>query len=245
MTEIDIFHDASPFASIVRGLAGWGIPPLRGTSWTRLPDELAPSLQPVLRLRRCAQHDSIANRTETIMIMPVSHSLSLKLARLLNLFGVVSLGEGAGGAAQPAAAAGDGKAAAGVEVTRARSLMKRLESVGVRFPAEVYEALEQAEAALNQDHWTLQVDHSFYSGLELLESAVVRHGGAPRLLRPGAARGGRAALDGDHQQPDESGRRKVVSFGGGKRLFTREAPIYPQKMFTSLWTSPGQTGQLI
>jgi hypothetical protein len=63
--------------------------------------------------------------------------------------------------------------------------MKRLEAVGVRFPYEVCEALEQAEAALSQDRWTLQVDRSFYSVLGLLESVVVRHGGAEKAARLG------------------------------------------------------------
>lgn len=118
------------------------------------------------------------------MIMPVSHSLSPRLMRLLNVFGFVPGNDGAGGPAQSAPVSNDADAVTGAEITRARRLLCRIEAVGVRFPAEVHQALAQAEAAYAQSRWTLQVDRGFYSVLGLLES-VARLGGAERAASYG------------------------------------------------------------
>ncbi|MFP3646539.1 hypothetical protein [Paraburkholderia sp. SIMBA_054] len=56
------------------------------------------------------------------------------------------------------------------EIHRAHVLMSRIESTGVKFPVQIYDALDQARAASEQNRWTLQVDRSFYSALSLLES---------------------------------------------------------------------------
>lgn len=62
------------------------------------------------------------------------------------------------------------------EILRARALMIRIESTGVKFPVQIYDALEQARMASEQNCWTLQVDRSFYSALSLLESITRSHG---------------------------------------------------------------------
>jgi len=64
------------------------------------------------------------------------------------------------------------------EILRARALMRRIESSGVRFPVQIHDTLEQACAAYEQNHWTLQIDRGFYSTLSLLESVVRRRRGA-------------------------------------------------------------------
>ncbi|WP_205808383.1 hypothetical protein [Burkholderia sp. Ac-20365] len=62
------------------------------------------------------------------------------------------------------------------EILRARTLMIRIESTGVKFPVQIYDALEQARKASETNGWTLQVDRSFYSALSLLESITRAHG---------------------------------------------------------------------
>ena len=62
------------------------------------------------------------------------------------------------------------------EILRAQRLIGRVESTGVKFPEQIYDALEQARKASEQNCWTLQVDRNFYSALSLLESIARSHG---------------------------------------------------------------------
>jgi hypothetical protein len=89
------------------------------------------------------------------------------------------------------------------EIVRARSLISRIESRGVKFPIQIYEVLEQTYAAYEQNRWTLQVDRSFYNTLSLLES-VVRH-------RRGAAAGGRASPDATVRNSGSPGWTVIIS----------------------------------
>jgi hypothetical protein len=82
------------------------------------------------------------------------------------------------------------------EIVRARSLISRIESRGVKFPIQIYEVHEQ-------NRWTLQVDRSFYNTLSLLES-VVRH-------RRGAAAGGRASPDATVRNSGSPGWTVIIS----------------------------------
>ena len=66
------------------------------------------------------------------------------------------------------------------EIVRARALMCSIELTGVKFPVQLYDALEQARTAIEENRWTLQVDRRFYSTLSLLESIM-------RLRARGAA----------------------------------------------------------
>jgi hypothetical protein len=58
------------------------------------------------------------------------------------------------------------------EIRRARTLLRRVESTGVRFPSQIHDALERARVAHEQNCWTLQIERGFYSALGLLESIV-------------------------------------------------------------------------
>ena len=136
------------------------------------------------------------------MIMPVRHSLSPTLARLL-IFGFMPMNDGACGGTTVTVPAADAETVTGADITRARSLLSGFESVGVRFPAEVYGALEQAAAAYEQNRWTLQVDRSFYSVLGLLES-VVRLGSPDRAARLGC-------YDNAPRDADERGWTVIIS----------------------------------
>jgi hypothetical protein len=80
------------------------------------------------------------------------------------------------------------------EILRAQRLICRIESTGVKFPVQIYDALEQARKASEQNCWTLQMDRNFYSALSLLEQIARRHGrGAathPEAADPSTRSGG-------------------------------------------------------
>lgn len=89
------------------------------------------------------------------------------------------------------------------EILRARALISRIESSGVKFPVQIYEVLEQTFAAYEQNHWTLQVDRSFYNTLSLLES-VVRHRRGVAVARP-------ASTDATCRNNDSPGWTVIIS----------------------------------
>lgn len=60
------------------------------------------------------------------------------------------------------------------ELLRARALMVRIESSGVKFPDQIDDVLVQALSAYDQKRWTEQIDRSFCITLSLLES-IARH----------------------------------------------------------------------
>ncbi|WP_321945749.1 hypothetical protein [Paraburkholderia sp. J10-1] len=60
------------------------------------------------------------------------------------------------------------------ELLRARALMVRIESSGVKFPDQIYDVFVQALSAYDQKCWTEQIDRSFCITLSLLES-IARH----------------------------------------------------------------------
>ncbi|MEM5314632.1 hypothetical protein [Paraburkholderia sp. JHI869] len=60
------------------------------------------------------------------------------------------------------------------ELLRARALMVRIESSGVKFPDQIDDVLVQALSAYDQRRWTEQIDRSFCITLSLLES-IARH----------------------------------------------------------------------
>jgi hypothetical protein len=63
-------------------------------------------------------------------------------------------------------------------IRRARSLLARVESTGVKFPSQVHDALERARVAQQQDRWMMQTERDFYDALSLLESIVHPQSGA-------------------------------------------------------------------
>jgi hypothetical protein len=89
------------------------------------------------------------------------------------------------------------------EILRARALMSRIESSGVRFPTQIYDILEQTRAAYEQNRWTLQIDRGFYTTLSLLESVVCR--------RRGAAAAGPASPDATVLNTDHPGWTVIIS----------------------------------
>jgi hypothetical protein len=56
------------------------------------------------------------------------------------------------------------------DIRRARMLLTRVESTGVKFPSQIHAALECARVAHEQNRWTLQIERCFYNALSLLES---------------------------------------------------------------------------
>lgn len=85
------------------------------------------------------------------------------------------------------------------ELLRARALMVRIESSGVKFPDQIYDVFVQALAAYDQKCWTEQIDRSFCITLSLLES-VARH-------RRGAAAAGTMCTDATLVNHDNPGPR--------------------------------------
>jgi hypothetical protein len=67
-------------------------------------------------------------------------------------------------------------------IRRARSLLARVESTGVKFPSQVHDALERARVAQQQDRWMMQIERDFYDALSLLESIAHPQSGA--ALKP-------------------------------------------------------------
>ncbi len=89
------------------------------------------------------------------------------------------------------------------ELLRARALMVRIESSGVKFPDQIYDVLVQALSAYDQKRWTEQVDRSFCITLSLLES-IARH-------RHGTAKGRAACADATLVNHDHPGRTVIIS----------------------------------
>jgi len=69
------------------------------------------------------------------------------------------------------------------ELLRARALMVRVESSGVKFPDQIYDVFVEALTAYDQKCWTEQIDRSFCITLNLLES-VARHRRGASAARP-------------------------------------------------------------
>lgn len=67
------------------------------------------------------------------------------------------------------------------ELLRARALMVRIESSGVKFPDQIDDVLVQALSAYDQKRWTEQIDRSFCITLSLLESIARQRRGAATL----------------------------------------------------------------
>jgi hypothetical protein len=109
------------------------------------------------------------------MVIPDRHSLIPALARLLNRFDFSTPNAGACVGKAIRVRTTDPEIVTAADIARARSLLSQIESTGVRFPAEVYDAIDQAVAAHAAKCWSLKVDRGFYSALGLLE-AVVRSG---------------------------------------------------------------------
>jgi hypothetical protein len=101
------------------------------------------------------------------------------LKSLLNIFRFASEEETRSPVSLEHEPAGEPEATIHEEILRARDLMSRIESSGVRFPVQIHDVLEQACAAYEENRWTLQIDRGFYDTLSLLESVVRRRRGAP------------------------------------------------------------------
>jgi hypothetical protein len=69
-------------------------------------------------------------------------------------------------------------------IRRARTLLARVESTGVRFPSQVHDALERARVAQQQDRWMMQTERDFYDALSLLES--IAHPQSDAAMKPAA-----------------------------------------------------------
>ncbi len=100
------------------------------------------------------------------------------LKSLLNIFRFASEDETRSRVRPEPEPAAEPEAAIHAEILRARDLMCRIESSGVRFPAQIYDVLEQACTACEENRWTLRIDRRFYNTLSLLESVVRRRRGA-------------------------------------------------------------------
>lgn len=89
------------------------------------------------------------------------------------------------------------------ELLRARALMVRIESSGVKFPDQIYDVFVQALSAYDQKCWTEQIDRSFCITLTLLES-IARH-------RRGAAAARNLGADVTLVNHDNRGQTVVIS----------------------------------
>ncbi|CAD6555578.1 hypothetical protein LMG27952_05853 [Paraburkholderia hiiakae] len=90
-----------------------------------------------------------------------------------------------------------------VELLRARALMVRIESSGVKFPDQIDDVLVQALTAYDQKRWTEQIDRSFCITLSLLES-IARH-------RRGAAAAHTVCTDATLVNYDHPGQPVIIS----------------------------------
>lgn len=89
------------------------------------------------------------------------------------------------------------------ELLRARALMVRIESSGVKFPDQIDDVLVQALSAYDQKRWTEQIDRSFCITLSLLES-IARH-------RRGAAAARTVCTDATLVNHDHPGQTVIIS----------------------------------
>lgn len=105
-------------------------------------------------------------------------ALHPNLKNLLNIFRFASEDETLSRVRPKPEPAAEPEATIPEEILRARDLMSRIESSGVRFPVQIHDVLEQACAAYEENRWTLQIDRGFYDTLSLLESVVRRRRGA-------------------------------------------------------------------
>ena len=89
------------------------------------------------------------------------------------------------------------------ELLRARALMVRVESSGVKFPDQIYDVFVQALTAYDQKCWTEQIDRSFCITLNLLES-VARH-------RRGASAAHPVCIDATLVNQENPGPKAIIS----------------------------------
>lgn len=106
------------------------------------------------------------------MITVDRQSLIPVLARLANRFDFLMPGARACVGKALGSGATDPEIVTAADIARARSLLGQIEATGVRFPSEVYDAIDQAVAALAMNCWSLKVDRGFYGALGLLESVA-------------------------------------------------------------------------
>jgi hypothetical protein len=120
---------------------------------------------PVFRGAWSAQHGVIADHFS--VGTTAMHTMQSCLNCLTKIISFAAQDETSSATAQP-----ELEQAPSIEqaIRRARMLLARVESTGVKFPSQVHDALERARVAQQQDRWMIQVERDFCDALSLLES---------------------------------------------------------------------------